>query len=85
MTDDAEKALALDYLQARGMLDDLIARRRYRDALSIMASLGPALDRFFTEVLVMAEDPEVKANRMALLRSMRDQFARVARFSEIRA
>ena len=49
-----------------------------------MASLGPSLDRFFTEVLVMAEDPEVRANRIALLRSMRDQFVRVARFSEIR-
>jgi glycyl-tRNA synthetase beta chain len=84
MTDDAEKALALDYLQAKGMLDDLVAHRRYRDALSIMASLGPSLDRFFTEVHVMAEDPEVKANRIALLRSMRDQFVRVARFSEIR-
>ena len=84
MTDDAEKALALDYLQARGMLDDLVANRRYRDALSIMASLGPSLDLFFTEVLVMAEDPEVKANRIALLRSIRDQFVRVARFSEIR-
>ncbi len=84
MTDDAEKALALDYLQARGMLDDLVANRRYRDALSIMASLGPSLDLFFTEVLVMAEDPEVRANRIALLRSIRDQFVRVARFSEIR-
>ena len=84
MTDDAEKALALDYLQAKGMLDDLVANRRYRDALSIMASLGPGLDRFFSEVHVMAEDPEVKANRIALLRSMRDQFIRVARFSEIR-
>jgi glycyl-tRNA synthetase beta chain len=84
MTDDAERALALDYLQARGMLDDLVANRRYRDALSIMASLGPSLDLFFTEVLVMAEDPEVKANRIALLRSIRNQFVRVARFSEIR-
>jgi glycyl-tRNA synthetase beta chain len=84
MTDDAEKALALDYLQARGMLENLIADRRWRDALGIMASLGPSLDRFFTEVLVMAEDPEVKANRIALLRSIRDQFVRVARFSEIR-
>jgi len=84
MTDDAERALALDYLQARGMLDDLVANHRYRDALSIMASLGPSLDLFFTEVLVMAEDPEVRANRIALLRSIRDQFVRVARFSEIR-
>ena len=84
MTDAAEQTLALDYLQARGMLDDLVAHRRYGDALSIMASLGPALDHFFTEVHVMADDAEVKANRIALLRSMRDQFIRVARFSEIR-
>jgi glycyl-tRNA synthetase beta chain len=85
MTEDAEKQLAVDYLQARSMLDDLIARRRYEEALSIMASLGPSLDRFFTEVLVMAEDPDVKANRIALLRSMRDQFARVAKVGEIQA
>jgi glycyl-tRNA synthetase beta chain len=85
MTDDAERALASDYMQARQMLDDLTARRRYEEALSIMASLGPSLDRFFTEVLVMAPDPDVKSNRLALLRSMRDQFARVARLNEIQS
>ncbi|MGA7991301.1 MAG: glycine--tRNA ligase subunit beta, partial [Thermoanaerobaculia bacterium] len=85
MTDDAERALAGDFLQARGIVDDLIAQRRFRDALGIMASFGPALDRFFTEVLVMAEDESVKANRIALLRAIRDQFARVAKFGEIRS
>ncbi|HEV8267400.1 MAG TPA: glycine--tRNA ligase subunit beta [Thermoanaerobaculia bacterium] len=83
MTDDAEKALALDYLQARGILDDLVSKRKYEEALGVMASLGPSLDRFFVEVLVMAEDPAVKKNRVALLRSMRDQFARVAHFNEM--
>ncbi len=84
MTDAAEQALASDFLQARGMVDELIARRRFGDALGIMASFGPALDRFFTEVLVMAEDPGVKANRIALLAAIRDQFTRVAKFGEIR-
>lgn len=83
MTDDAEKTLAGDYLQARGILDELIGTRRYGEALSVMSSLGPGLDRFFTEVLVMAEDPVIRGNRIALLRSMRNQFARVARFNEI--
>ena len=85
MTEDAERQLASDYFQARAFLDELIAHRRYEEALSLMASLGPVLDRFFVEVLVMAPDPEVRANRLALLRSMRDQFARVARVSEIHA
>jgi glycyl-tRNA synthetase beta chain len=84
MTDEAEQALAGDYLQARGMIDDLLAQRHFHDALGIMASFGPALDRFFTEVLVMAEDEGVRANRIALLKAIRDQFARVAKFAEIR-
>ena len=85
MAEDAERALAGDYLQAKGMLDELIANRNYRDALAIMASLGPSLDRFFTEVMVLTEDPAVRGNRVALLRAMRDQFYRVARFSEIQS
>jgi glycyl-tRNA synthetase beta chain len=85
MTEDAERQLASDYHQARAFLDDLIGKHRYEEALSLMASLGPSLDRFFTEVLVMAPDPGVRANRLALLGSMRDQFARVARVSEIQS
>ena len=85
MSEEAERALAGDYLQAKGMLDELILKRDYRIALSIMASLGPILDRFFTEVMVLTDDPAVRGNRVALLRSMRDQFFRVARFSEIQA
>ncbi len=81
--EDAERALASDYFQARGMLDELIGKRHWGEALSVMASLGPALDRFFTEVMVLAEDPALRKNRVALLKSMRDQFFRVARFSEI--
>ena len=83
MSEDAEQALAGDFLQAKGMLDELILGRNYVDALAIMASLGPSLDRFFTEVMVLTEDPAVRANRVALLKAMRDQFYRVARFSEI--
>jgi glycyl-tRNA synthetase beta chain len=85
VTEDAERALAADYFQARGMLDDLIGRRHWGEALAVMASLGPPLDRFFTEVMVMAEDQAVRRNRLALLKAMRDQFFRVARFSEIQA
>jgi glycyl-tRNA synthetase beta chain len=85
LAEDAEKALAGDYLQAKGMLDELIGQRNYRVALAIMASLGPALDRFFTEVMVLTDDPTLRGNRVALLRAMRDQFFRVARFSEIQA
>lgn len=83
MTQDAERQLASDYMQARSILDDLISRRRYEEALRVMASLGPSLDRFFVDVMVLDEDPVLRTNRVALLRSMRDQFFRLARLSEI--
>ena len=83
MTEDAERMLAGDFFQARPMLDGLIARRRYEEALRVMASFGPTLDRFFVDVMVMAEDEGQRRNRLALLRAMRDQFFRVAKFSEI--
>jgi glycyl-tRNA synthetase beta chain len=85
MSEDAERSLAMDYLQAKDMLDDLIGKRQYADALSVMASLGQSLDRFFTEVMVLTDDEKVRRNRVALLRAMRDQFFRVARFSEIQS
>jgi glycyl-tRNA synthetase beta chain len=83
VSEDAERQLAGDFYQAKGILDELVAARRYGEALSVMASLGPSLDRFFVDVMVLAEDPAVRANRLALLGAMRDQFFRVARLSEI--
>jgi Glycyl-tRNA synthetase, beta subunit len=83
MSDDAERQLAGDFFQARGILDELIGARRYDEALSVMASLGPVLDRFFVEVMVLVEDEAVRRNRLSLLAAMRDQFFRVARLSEI--
>jgi glycyl-tRNA synthetase beta chain len=85
MSDDSERQLASDFYQARGILDELILARRYEEALSVMASLGPCLDRFFTDVMVLVEDEAVRSNRLSLLAAMRDQFFRVARLSEIQA
>ena len=85
MSDDSERQLAGDFYQAKGILDELVGARRYEEALSVMASLGPSLDRFFTEITVLVEDEAVRKNRLSLLAAMRDQFYRVARLSEIQA
>lgn len=83
VTEDSERQLAGDFFQAKGILDELVGARRYQEALSVMASLGPSLDRFFTDVMVLVEDEAVRKNRLALLAAMRDEFFRVARLSEI--
>jgi glycyl-tRNA synthetase beta chain len=56
---------------------------RYRDALLNIAELRPAVDRFFDEVLVMAENEPVRKNRLTLLAELLSQFSTIADFSEI--
>jgi glycyl-tRNA synthetase beta chain len=54
-----------------------------RASLASAAALGPAMERFFTDVLVMAEDPRVRANRLRLLLDVRDTLGRLGDFSQI--
>ncbi|HEV8611581.1 MAG TPA: glycine--tRNA ligase subunit beta [Thermoanaerobaculia bacterium] len=81
--EDAERALAADFLQARALLEELIEGRRYSEALETIASIAPSLDRFFVEVLVNAPEEDVRRNRHALLAAIRREFTKIADFSEI--
>jgi glycyl-tRNA synthetase beta chain len=60
-----------------------VARADYVTALETIAALRPFVDLFFDKVLVNAKDEQVRANRLALLSSMRREFSTIADFSEI--
>jgi glycyl-tRNA synthetase beta chain len=81
--EEAERALAADFLQAKGLLEELVSERRYSEALETIASIAPSLDRFFVEVLVNVPEEDLKRNRYALLSAIRREFTRIADFSEI--
>jgi len=55
----------------------------YDAALLHAASLRPMLDRFFDEVMVMADDERIRANRLAILKKLCTSFSSIADFSEI--
>lgn len=55
----------------------------YRGALEEIATLRPEVDAFFDAVMVMAPEPELRANRLALLARLVRSFSRVADFSEV--
>jgi glycyl-tRNA synthetase beta chain len=55
----------------------------YKTALEQIASLRPAIDRFFDKVLVNAPDPKVRVNRLELLSEILLSFSTIADFSEI--
>jgi glycyl-tRNA synthetase beta chain len=81
--EDAERALAGDFLQARSAIEGFMRERHYREAMETIASIAPSLDRFFVEVLVNCPEEDLKRNRLALLASIRQEFTRLADFSEI--
>jgi glycyl-tRNA synthetase beta chain len=55
----------------------------YREALESMVTLREPLDGFFKGVMVMAEDPALKANRLALMKRLVSMFEKIADFSKL--
>lgn len=63
--------------------DPLLANRDYVGVLMRLAQLRPKVDGFFEAVMVMAEDPRVRGNRLALLKRLSDRFLAVADVSQL--
>lgn len=81
LQEDAEKALATTVAKKVTEVNPLFADRQYTKALESLAELREPVDRFFDEVMVMAEDPALRANRLALLHQLRQLFLEVADIS----
>ena len=78
LAEDAEKVLAEQVAAKQAELAPLFAAADYQTALNSLASLRSAVDSFFDNVMVMADDEQVKNNRLALLASLSSLFLEVA-------
>ena len=78
---ELEVAQAIERLdtQLEGSLD----AGDFDAAVESAAEIGPALDRFFEDVLVMADDSAVRANRLRLLLNVRDTLGKLGELSQI--
>lgn len=76
--EDAERDLHAAIEQAIADTDPLLASRDYVAVLGRLARLRPEVDDFFLKVLVNADDPAVRANRLALLQRLADRLGSVA-------
>jgi glycyl-tRNA synthetase beta chain len=83
LTDPTEQALARNAAVLADRVIKLRAAREYVGALEQIATLRPVVDAFFDAVMVMAPDPAVRANRLALLAKVLGDFSGIADFSEI--
>jgi len=80
-----EQALWEAMSSTSGEVRDHVARRDYPAALRALGNLRSPVERFFTEVLVMAEDSGLRRNRVALLAQLRELFSLIADLSQLAA
>ena len=83
LEDSAEFALYSALGEASEAVEPLMAARQYTEALSVLAALKGPVDSFFDDVMVMADDEQVKNNRLALLGELRGLFLDVADISRL--
>ena len=79
----AERKLAQEVEALREEVETLLAGRRYEGAMRRLATLRPYVDAFFDGVMVMAENPAVRANRLALLAALERLFGETADLSRL--
>jgi len=79
----AERKLAAEVEGLREQVEAQIADRQYEAALRKLSTLRPHVDAFFDQVMVMAENAAVRANRLALLAALERLFLETADLSRL--
>lgn len=85
LQEEAEKALFHQLVEVAPLVDSHVANEDYTDALCVLAGLRAAVDRFFEDVMVMAEEPLTRHNRLALLARLAGLMNQVADISRLSA
>ncbi|NWJ25011.1 glycine--tRNA ligase subunit beta [Rhizobium sp. RM] len=80
---DAEKALYAAIKSASADAAKAVAGEDFRSAMQALSTLRAPVDKFFEDVLVNDEDAAIRANRLALLKAIREATGTVADFSKI--
>jgi glycyl-tRNA synthetase beta chain len=83
LQEGAEQTLFNALVNAQEKVKPLLEVRGYAEVLNELAELRDPVDRFFDSVMVMADDDDVKNNRLALLGDLRALFLDVADISRL--
>jgi glycyl-tRNA synthetase beta chain len=83
LREESERELAALIPHTVATVEKLRSARDYEGALLEIAKLRPAIDKFFDKVMVMVDDDNLRANRLALLQTVVKEFSTIADFSEI--
>jgi len=81
--EDAERRLGTLIPEIAQGVDGFRQAKNYAAALAEISRIRPAVDTFFDKVMVMVDDEQLRANRLALLQTLLKEFSTIADFSEI--
>ncbi|MBI3547082.1 MAG: glycine--tRNA ligase subunit beta, partial [Gammaproteobacteria bacterium] len=85
LTEPAERKLADEVRVLEGQVAPLLKSGNYTDALKRLAGLRPTVDEFFDKVMVMAQDVNLRNNRLALLDRLSNLFLNIADISRLQS
>jgi glycyl-tRNA synthetase beta chain len=80
----AEEKNLMAYMESTSArVEEFRNKKEYLEALLLLSGAREPVDAFFDKVMVMVEDEKIRANRLALLRTLLKEFSTIADFSEI--
>ena len=83
LTVEAEKILVRSMHESQGQLNELLQARKYEDSMLVLAGLREPLDAFFKDVMVMDQNPSLRAVRLSILATLIRNFGQIADFSKL--
>ena len=83
LTEPAEVALLTEFTGRQPIIEGALASGDYRKAFAEAAAFGPAVARFFDDVMVMADEPAVRQARLRLMRQLESLILQLADVSEM--
>ena len=83
LKEDQEKNLYNKFVETDDKFKDALSSENYKEAMDSLDDLVPSIDAFFDNVMVMAEDENLRKNRLALINSIEENIQKILKIENI--